>query len=72
MVNSSDWIDLPVGYNLAEQMNTDMIVTQPDVVFYDFYAAWDTPIEADKDSYLGNRTGILTQAAPNIGPMVRT
>lgn len=49
-----------------------MIVTHPDVVFYDFYAAWDSPIEADKDLYLDSRSGILTQAAPNIGPMVRT
>ncbi|KAF3761134.1 hypothetical protein M406DRAFT_64170 [Cryphonectria parasitica EP155] len=70
MVDSSEWIDLPVGYNLAEQMNTDTIITHPDVVFYDFYAAWTDPIEADKDAYLDNRTGILTQAAPNIGPMM--
>lgn len=70
MIGQEDWIDLPVGYNLAEQMNTDMIVTHPEVVFYDFYGAWDDPIQADKDAYLGNRTGILTQAAPNIGPMV--
>ncbi len=37
--------------------------------FYDFYAAWDTPIEGDKTSYLSKRSGILAQAAPNIGPM---
>lgn len=71
MTNSSDWINLPVGYNLAEQMNTDTIITHPDVVFYDFYGAWDKPITADEDAYLNNRSGILTQAAPNIGPMVR-
>lgn len=71
MVDQADWINLPVGYNLAEQMNTDAIVTHPDVVPYDFYGAWTDPIAADKDAYLGNRTGILTQSAPNIGPMVR-
>ncbi|KAJ4396268.1 hypothetical protein N0V93_000487 [Gnomoniopsis smithogilvyi] len=70
MINQSDWIDLPVGYNLAEQMNTDTIITHPDVVFYDFYAAWDDPIAADKTAYLSSRTGILTQSAPNIGPMM--
>lgn len=70
MVEQANWINLPVGYNLAEQMNTDMIVTHPDVVFYDFYAAWDNPIAADKAAYLNKRTGILTQSAPNIGPMV--
>lgn len=47
-----------------------MILTHPDVVFYDFYEAWDEPIEADKEAYLNDRTGILAQAAPNIGPLV--
>lgn len=71
MIKETEWINLPIGHNLAEQMNTDTIVTHPDVVFYDFYAAWTDPIVADKDAYLKNRTHILTQAAPNIGPMVR-
>jgi cellobiose dehydrogenase (acceptor) len=66
----SDWINLPVGYNLMDHLNTDLIITHPDVVFYDFYQAWDSPIPADENSYLKNRTGILAQAAPNIGPMV--
>lgn len=70
MVGSDDWIDLPVGYNLVDHVNTDTIITHPDVVFYDFYEAWDTPNPSDESAYLGNRTGILTQAAPNIGPMV--
>lgn len=67
----SDWINLPVGYNLMDHLNTDLIVTHPNVVFYDFYQAWDAPIETDATAYLMNRTGILAQAAPNIGPMVR-
>lgn len=70
MIDSNEWIDLPVGYNLVDHVNTDTIITHPDVVFYDFYAAWDNPIPADKNAYLDNRTRILTQAAPNIGPMV--
>ncbi|CAN8106388.1 unnamed protein product [Discula destructiva] len=70
MIAESDWINLPIGYNLVEQMNTDVIITHPDVVFYDFYAAWTNPITADKNSYLNSRTGILAQAAPNIGPMM--
>lgn len=37
---------------------------------YDYTAAWNNPIKADKTAYLTNRTGMLTQAAPNIGPMV--
>jgi hypothetical protein len=53
-----------------DHLNTDLIITHPDVVFYDFYEAWDKPIESDKNLYLDKRSGILAQAAPNIGPMV--
>ncbi|KAJ9156097.1 Carbohydrate-binding module family 1 protein [Pleurostoma richardsiae] len=70
MIANSSWIDLPIGYNLVDHLNTDTIITHPDVVFYDFYEAWDDPNQSDESSYLNNRTGILTQAAPNIGPMM--
>lgn len=63
-------INLPVGSNLIDHLNTDLILTHPDVVFYDFYEAWTTPNETDKEAYLKRRSGILAQAAPNIGPMV--
>ncbi|TKA81238.1 hypothetical protein B0A55_02376, partial [Friedmanniomyces simplex] len=66
MVNSSQWLNLPVGYNLDDHTNTDVVITHPNVSFYDFYAAYDTPILADKNRYLDNRTGILTQSAPNL------
>ncbi|GAB7364230.1 hypothetical protein MBLNU230_g4779t1 [Neophaeotheca triangularis] len=66
MVDESDWINLPVGYNLDDHTNTDMVITHPKVSFYDFYAAYDSPVEADMNSYLESRTGILAQAAPNI------
>ncbi|KAJ9137225.1 Fungal cellulose binding domain-containing protein [Pleurostoma richardsiae] len=69
MIGNASWIDLPVGYNLDDHVNTDTVIVHPDVKFYDFYAAYNTPIAADADSYLNGRTGILTQAAPNIGPM---
>lgn len=69
MISNSSWINLPVGYNLEDHTNTDTVITHPDVVFYDFYEAWDNPIPADKDQYLSSRSGILAQAAPNIGPM---
>ncbi|KAK3622679.1 hypothetical protein LTR56_022058 [Elasticomyces elasticus] len=66
MVNSSQWLNLPVGYNLDDHTNTDLVITHPNVSFYDFYAAYDAPITADKDRYLANRTGILAQSAPNL------
>lgn len=66
MVNSSQWINLPVGYNLDDHTNTDVVITHPNVSFYNFYAAYNSPITSDKDRYLDNRTGILTQSAPNL------
>ncbi|EAU29442.1 hypothetical protein ATEG_09993 [Aspergillus terreus NIH2624] len=69
MIEESQWIELPVGENLIDHTNTDLVFTHPDVVFYDFYAAWDSPIETDAQSYLNNRAGILAQSAPNIGPI---
>ncbi|KAI7785464.1 carbohydrate-binding module family 1 protein [Diaporthe eres] len=69
MVGNQSWINLPVGYNLEDHTNTDTVIEHPNVTFYDFYAAFDTPIASDKDSYLDKRSGILAQAAPNIGPM---
>lgn len=70
MINSQDWINLPVGYNLMDHTNTDTVIEQPSVVFYDFYAAYNTPNTTDESNYLKLRKGILTQAAPNIGPMM--
>lgn len=69
MISEDQWITLPVGNNLEDHTNTDVVVSHPDVVFYDFYEAYDDPIEADKDAYLNKRSGILAEAAPNIGPM---
>ncbi|KAJ4339237.1 hypothetical protein N0V87_003411 [Didymella glomerata] len=68
-IPQSQWINLPVGQNLLDHVNTDLVVQHKNVSFYDFYQAWSNPIKADKDAYLNKRAGILTQSAPNIGPM---
>lgn len=69
MISSSQWINLPVGKNLNDHTNTDVVIQNKDSVFYDFYAAYNTPIQADAQNYLNKRTGILAQSAPNIGPI---
>ncbi|KAL2017867.1 hypothetical protein VTK56DRAFT_1612 [Thermocarpiscus australiensis] len=69
-VSKNNWIKLPVGYNLMDHLNTDLIITHPNVVFYDFYEAWTTPNPTDKDLYPKSRSGILAQAAPNVEPMI--
>ncbi|KAI0398524.1 carbohydrate-binding module family 1 protein [Xylariaceae sp. FL0594] len=69
MISNSSWINLPVGYNLNDHVNTDTVISHPNVVFYDFYQAYDSPNTTDVSLYLNQRSGILAQAAPNIGPM---
>jgi len=70
MIAPSQWINLPVGYNLDDHLNTDTVISHPNVSYYDWPAAWDTPIAADATAYLTKRSGPLAQAAPNIAPMM--
>ncbi|KAE8445026.1 hypothetical protein EG329_014032 [Mollisiaceae sp. DMI_Dod_QoI] len=70
MINQSDWIHLPVGYNLRDHLNTDTVVSHPNISYYDWPAAWLTPNETDATNYLTKRSGPLAQAAPNIGPLM--
>ncbi|KAK1756220.1 putative cellobiose dehydrogenase precursor [Echria macrotheca] len=69
MISNDSWINLPVGYNLDDHVNTDTVITHPGVRFYDFYQAWTDPNTTDSSNYLSARKGILAQSAPNIGPM---
>ncbi|KAK4459122.1 putative cellobiose dehydrogenase precursor [Cladorrhinum samala] len=69
MISNSSWINLPVGYNLDDHLNTDTVISHPNVKFYDFYEAWTSPNTTDSALYLNKRAGILAQSAPNIGPM---
>ena len=70
MIAEDEWIELPVGENLMDHLNTDVVVEHEDVVQYNYTDAWYNPIEADKDMYLQDRSGIFAAAAPNIGPMI--
>jgi len=68
-IKEAEWINLPVGSNLNDHVNTDIVVRHKSVDFYDFYKAWDGAYPEDNAQYLANRSGILAQSAPNIGPM---
>ncbi|KAK4661395.1 uncharacterized protein QC763_702650 [Podospora pseudopauciseta] len=70
-INNASWINLPVGYNLDDHLNTDTVISHNNVgpAFYDFYQAWTAPNTTDANKYLSSRSGILAQSAPNIGPM---
>jgi len=66
MVDEADWINLPVGENLDDHANTEIVITHPNVEFYDFYEAYDNPIPSDEQKYIDARSGILAQSAPNL------
>lgn len=66
MVDEADWINLPVGENLDDHANTEIVITHPNVEFYDFYEAYKDPIPSDSKKYLDERSGILAQSAPNL------
>lgn len=66
MVAEADWINLPVGENLDDHANTEIVITHPNVEFYDFYEAYDNPIPSDEQKYVEERSGILAQSAPNL------
>ncbi|CAI4215006.1 unnamed protein product [Parascedosporium putredinis] len=70
MVAEEQWLELPVGENLIDHLNTDVVVEHPNVYQYNYTAAWATPDENDVALYLRDRSGILAAAAPNIGPMI--
>ncbi|KAK1622225.1 hypothetical protein BDP81DRAFT_485580 [Colletotrichum phormii] len=69
LIDSAQWIDLPVGHNLDDHLNTNIMFEHPDIVNYDFNSAYNNPISDDAAAYLTDRSGILTQAAPNINPI---
>lgn len=69
MIAQAQWINLPVGENLYDHVGTDIEIAHNNVVKYDFYAAYNRPVQSDATLYLNSRSGILAQSAPNFGPM---
>lgn len=70
MIAEDDWIILPIGYNVMDHANTDMVASHSNITAYDFYGAYDGPIEADKEAYLDSRSGIFATAAPGPNTML--
>ncbi|KAH8155796.1 uncharacterized protein LAJ45_00808 [Morchella importuna] len=70
MQATSEWIRLPVGYNVLDHTNTDMVFSHASVTSYDFYAAYDNPNTTDMNLYLNQRAGILATAAPGPNTML--
>ncbi|KAJ3740086.1 cellobiose dehydrogenase [Lentinula detonsa] len=63
----SDWIDLPVGYNVSDNPSINLVFTHPSIDAYDNWATvWADPRPADAAQYLENQSGVLAQASPRL------
>jgi len=67
---TKDWIKLPVGFNAMDHINTDVVVSHPKVIPYDFYKAWNYSYPADSQLYIDKRAGVLATAAPGPNTMI--
>ncbi|KAJ7740946.1 cellobiose dehydrogenase [Mycena maculata] len=64
---SSEWIDLPVGYNVSDNPSINLVFTHPSVNDYDNWAdVFTDPPQADVEQYLANRSGMMAQASPRL------
>lgn len=50
-----------------ERSQTDIEIAHPEVVFYDFYAAWDKPNADDKAQYLGESLATVVSDPSGVG-----
>ncbi|KAJ7621156.1 cellobiose dehydrogenase [Roridomyces roridus] len=67
MPPSSQWINLPVGYNVSDNPSINLVFTHPSINDYDNWAdVFTDPPAADVSQYLANRSGILAQASPRL------
>ena len=57
-------------HKLTPILQTDIVISHPDVVFYNFPGLWDNASTSDVAAYLDNRTGMLTQSSSNLNPML--
>ncbi|KAJ7254674.1 cellobiose dehydrogenase [Mycena haematopus] len=65
---SSQWINLPVGYNVSDNPSINLVFTHPSVNSYDNWADVFTPgpPAADAAQYIASQSGIMAQASPRL------
>ncbi|KAK7052336.1 cellobiose dehydrogenase [Favolaschia claudopus] len=64
----SQWINLPVGYNVSDNPSINLVFTHPSVNNYDNWANVMTPgpPAADASQYIASQSGIMAQASPRL------
>ncbi|CCX06162.1 Similar to Cellobiose dehydrogenase; acc. no. Q01738 [Pyronema omphalodes CBS 100304] len=67
MITSTEWIDLPVGYNLQDHPATYAVFRYPGITpAYNYSGAYETPPKVDADNYLLHRSGPLASSNARI------
>ncbi|KAJ7905042.1 cellobiose dehydrogenase [Mycena leptocephala] len=66
--SSTQWINLPVGYNVSDNPSINLVFTHPSVNSYGNWANVFTPgpPAADASQYLASQSGIMAQASPRL------
>ncbi|EJD48894.1 cellobiose dehydrogenase [Auricularia subglabra TFB-10046 SS5] len=65
----SQWIDLPVGFNVQDNPSINLVFTHPTIDAYDNWDAsviWENPRPADAQLYLKNNSGPFAGASPRL------
>lgn len=63
----SEYISLPVGYNVQDNPAISLIFTHPSVNAYqNFRPVWFSPNLTDAKQYVDHRSGVLAQTSPRI------
>lgn len=64
---ASEFIDLPVGYNVQDNPSIDLMFTHPSINAYDNWAdIWTDPPAADAAQYLENQSGVFSFSSPRV------
>ncbi|EGN94369.1 hypothetical protein SERLA73DRAFT_171373 [Serpula lacrymans var. lacrymans S7.3] len=64
---SSQYIDLPVGYNVSDNPSINFVFTHPSIDAYDNWAdVWTDPRPADAVQYLKDQSGVFAGASPKL------
>ncbi|KAK7963954.1 cellobiose dehydrogenase [Apiospora saccharicola] len=69
-IDQAQWLRLPVGKNLKDQLVTDFQASHASVKNYDWSKdIWTNPVQKDVDQYMKDRSGMLAGPPNNHGPM---
>ncbi|KAF8958430.1 hypothetical protein BDZ97DRAFT_1906522 [Flammula alnicola] len=62
---ASQFINLPVGYNVSDNPSINLVFTHPSVDAYENWAdVWTDPRPADAAQYIKSQSGVFAQASP--------